>query len=121
MPVTSTTSGGCVSLSKLPAIILSVNQDAEFPSINTDCQMYAMSVRSIFCVYCGDCRDAKVLVKKLLQADLSKRWGNLKNGVADIKECKWFSHINFDDLRNKKLPVKHKPTVRVRLLTFPEN
>lgn len=57
-------------------------------------------------------KDAKTLVKKLLQADLSKRWGNLKNGVRDIKECKWFSLINFDDLRSKKLPVKYKPTVK---------
>jgi len=57
-------------------------------------------------------KDAKVLVKKLLQADLSKRWGNLKNGVKDIKECKWYSVINFDDLRLKKLPVKYKPTVK---------
>uniref|UniRef100_A0A0G4FND1 Protein kinase domain-containing protein n=1 Tax=Chromera velia CCMP2878 TaxID=1169474 RepID=A0A0G4FND1_9ALVE len=57
-------------------------------------------------------KDAKVLVKKLLQADLSKRWGNLKNGVRDIKECRWFAVINFDQLRRKQLPVKYKPTVK---------
>eukprot|EP00386_Alphamonas_edax_P001190 GDKI01003469.1.p2 GENE.GDKI01003469.1~~GDKI01003469.1.p2 ORF type:complete len:121 (-),score=51.33 GDKI01003469.1:609-971(-) len=57
-------------------------------------------------------KDAKVLVKKLLQADLSKRWGNLKAGVRDIKECPWFKVINFDDLRAKRLPVKYKPSVK---------
>lgn len=56
-------------------------------------------------------RDAKLLVKKLLQADLSKRWGDLKNGVRDIKECKWFSTIDFADIRAKRIPATYKPTV----------
>merc|ERR1712094_35257 len=33
---------------------------------------------------------AKDLVKKLLTADLGKRYGNLKDGVDDIKQHKWF-------------------------------
>ncbi|PFH34964.1 protein kinase, cAMP-dependent, catalytic chain [Besnoitia besnoiti] len=57
-------------------------------------------------------KDAKVLVKKLLQADLSKRWGNLKNGVKDIKECRWFCTVVFEDLRAKKLVARYKPTVK---------
>jgi len=36
-------------------------------------------------------KDAKVLVKKLLTADLGKRFGNLKNGTKDIFESKWFT------------------------------
>ena len=35
-------------------------------------------------------KNAKTLVKKLLTADLGKRFGNLKNGVDDIKRSKWF-------------------------------
>ena len=38
------------------------------------------------------------MVKKLLTPDLGKRFGNLKNGAADIKEHKWFkdlSHLEF--------------------------
>ncbi|CBZ54071.1 putative tubulin-tyrosine ligase family protein [Neospora caninum Liverpool] len=57
-------------------------------------------------------KDAKVLVKKLLQADLSKRWGNLKNGVRDIKECKWFCTVVFEDLRAKKVVARYKPTIK---------
>ncbi|KAF4700337.1 protein kinase A catalytic subunit, partial [Perkinsus olseni] len=34
-------------------------------------------------------KNAKGLVKKLLTADLSKRYGNLKNGADDIKKHKW--------------------------------
>lgn len=57
-------------------------------------------------------KDAKLLVRKLLQADLSKRWGNLKDGVRDIKECKWFSTIDFADIRAKRIPAKFKPTIK---------
>eukprot|EP00921_Rhytidocystis_pertsovi_P009474 GHVQ01015230.1.p1 GENE.GHVQ01015230.1~~GHVQ01015230.1.p1 ORF type:complete len:336 (-),score=17.05 GHVQ01015230.1:261-1268(-) len=57
-------------------------------------------------------RDARVLVKKVLTADLSKRWGNLKNGVRDIKECKWFLSIDFDAIRNKEIMAKYCPKVK---------
>jgi len=33
--------------------------------------------------------DAKSLVKHLLTADLSKRYGNLTNGPADVKNHRW--------------------------------
>ena len=36
-------------------------------------------------------KNAKALVKKLLTADLSKRYGNLKDGADDILKHKWFS------------------------------
>lgn len=34
--------------------------------------------------------DLKDLLRNLLQVDLTKRYGNLKNGVNDIKGHKWF-------------------------------
>merc|ERR1712008_603235 len=37
-------------------------------------------------------KEAKGLVKKLLTADLGKRYGNLKNGVDDIKQHKFPEH-----------------------------
>merc|ERR1712025_1515846 len=49
-------------------------------------------------------KNAKVLVKKLLTADLGKRFGNLKNGVDDIKGCKWFSGLNWNQLVEKEIP-----------------
>jgi len=57
-------------------------------------------------------KNAKGLVKKLLTADLGKRYGNLKNGVDDIKTHKWFKDINWDDLAAKKVPTEFKPTVK---------
>jgi len=57
-------------------------------------------------------RNAKSIVKHLLVADLSKRYGNLKNGVNDIKNHRWFSDIDWNLLVQKKLPVPYKPTVK---------
>ncbi|KAL6604155.1 Pkinase-domain-containing protein [Neocallimastix californiae] len=39
--------------------------------------------------------DAKHLIKQLITPDLTKRYGNLKNGAEDIKEHKWFSGVEW--------------------------
>jgi len=57
-------------------------------------------------------KKAKGLVKKLLTADLGKRYGNLKNGVDDIKKHEWFKEINWEFLLEKKIPVTFKPQVK---------
>jgi serine/threonine protein kinase len=57
-------------------------------------------------------KNAKGLVKKLLTADLGKRYGNLKNGVEDIKQHKWFKEVNWGDLLEKKLAAPFKPIVK---------
>ena len=57
-------------------------------------------------------RNAKSIVKHLLVADLSKRYGNLKNGVNDIKNHRWFADIDWNSLLQKKIPVPYKPTVK---------
>jgi len=51
-------------------------------------------------------------VKHLLVADLSKRYGNLKNGANDIKSHRWFNVIDWNELVSKKLPVPYKPVVK---------
>merc|ERR1711935_1086107 len=56
-------------------------------------------------------KEAKGLVKKLLTADLGKRYGNLKNGVDDIKTHKWFKDTNWTDLLEKKLTPTFIPQV----------
>lgn len=45
-------------------------------------------------------------------ADLSKRYGHMKNGVDDIKQHRWFSKLDWKGLLSKKLPVFYKPSVR---------
>lgn len=57
-------------------------------------------------------KEAKSLVKKLLTADLGKRFGNLKNGAQDIKEHKWFKDIVWEDLLAKKVTAPFKPAVK---------
>lgn len=48
----------------------------------------------------------------MLVADLSKRYGNLKNGAADIKNHRWFGEIDWNLLVQKKIPVPYKPSVK---------
>jgi len=57
-------------------------------------------------------KDAKSLIKHLLEADLSKRYGNLKNGADDIKNHRWFGKINWQEMIEKKMPPSYKPTVK---------
>eukprot|EP01017_Pseudomicrothorax_dubius_P046201 TRINITY_DN8106_c0_g1_i2.p1 TRINITY_DN8106_c0_g1~~TRINITY_DN8106_c0_g1_i2.p1 ORF type:complete len:289 (-),score=94.62 TRINITY_DN8106_c0_g1_i2:331-1197(-) len=56
--------------------------------------------------------DGKSLVKHLVVADLSKRYGNLKNGVDDIKNHRWFKEINWKQLLEKKILAPYKPIVK---------
>jgi serine/threonine protein kinase len=52
-------------------------------------------------------RSAKSLIKKLLVADLTKRYGCLKNGAEDLKKHKWFNSFSFPELlaRTKVAPL----------------
>jgi len=52
---------------------------------------------------------AKDLISHLLQTDLSKRYGNLKDGVADIKNHKWFEGIDWEELAKGSLPPPFIP------------
>jgi protein kinase A len=57
-------------------------------------------------------KNAKALVKKLLTADLSKRYGNLKDGADDILKHKWFSSLDFGSLEKYETPSPYKPNVK---------
>lgn len=57
-------------------------------------------------------KDAKSLVKHLLTADLSKRYGNLKGGAEDIKSHRWLASINWENLLQKKILAPYKPTLK---------
>ncbi|XP_076306968.1 cAMP-dependent protein kinase catalytic subunit alpha-like isoform X6 [Tachypleus tridentatus] len=46
--------------------------------------------------------DLKDLLRNLLQVDLTKRFGNLKNGVNDIKNHKWFTTLDWIAMYQKK-------------------
>jgi|EP00927_Polykrikos_kofoidii_P069080 serine/threonine protein kinase len=57
-------------------------------------------------------KNAKSLVRKLLTAELSKRFGNLKNGVEDIKQHKWFKDVPWEELLKKTLKAPFMPAVK---------
>ncbi|XP_050441499.1 cAMP-dependent protein kinase catalytic subunit alpha-like [Adelges cooleyi] len=49
------------------------------------------------------------LLRNMLQPDLSKRYGNLKNGVIDIKKHPWFRPVNWLQIINQKMEAPFKP------------
>ena len=57
---------------------------------------------------------AKDLISNLLQTDLTKRFGNLKNGSEDIKNHKWFAGIDWEALAGSA-----KGTIEEDRLVFP--
>eukprot|EP00500_Bicosoecida_sp_ms1_P013981 CAMPEP_0203817846 /NCGR_PEP_ID=MMETSP0115-20131106/28697_1 /ASSEMBLY_ACC=CAM_ASM_000227 /TAXON_ID=33651 /ORGANISM="Bicosoecid sp, Strain ms1" /LENGTH=330 /DNA_ID=CAMNT_0050726791 /DNA_START=106 /DNA_END=1098 /DNA_ORIENTATION=+ len=56
-------------------------------------------------------RNAKNLIKKLLTADLTKRYGCLKGAAEDIKRHKWFNSMDFSALYNRALTAPVIPRV----------
>jgi len=57
-------------------------------------------------------KNAKTLVKKILTADLSKRYGNLKAGADDVVKHKWFSTLSTDKIMAKQVPAPYKPQMK---------
>lgn len=57
-------------------------------------------------------KEAKSLVKHLLVADLTKRYGNLKKGVRDIKHHRWFKSFDWKESLALKLNPPYVPKVK---------
>jgi len=53
--------------------------------------------------------DLKDLLRNLLQVDLTKRYGNLKNGVNDIKSHRWFATTDWIAIFQKKVEAPFIP------------
>lgn len=56
-------------------------------------------------------RDLKNLIQHILQVDITKRYGNLKNGANDIKEHNWFRLINWINILNQEIEAPFIPSV----------
>jgi len=56
--------------------------------------------------------DLKDLLRNLLQVDLTKRYGNLKNGVDDIKTHKWFSTTDWIAIYQRKVEPPFVPKTK---------
>jgi len=57
-------------------------------------------------------RSARDLIKKLLQADLTKRYGNLKGGARDIKMHPWFAGVDWGAMIRRETKPPIKPAVK---------
>jgi len=53
----------------------------------------------------------KDLLKRLLTADLTKRYGNLRGGATDIKNHPWFEGVNWDLVYSRQIEAPYKPTI----------
>ena len=53
---------------------------------------------------------AKSLIRHLTDRDLTKRYGNLKKGVDDVKSHRFFSNTNFYDVITQKVQPSYVPT-----------
>ncbi|KAI9353712.1 kinase-like domain-containing protein [Obelidium mucronatum] len=53
--------------------------------------------------------NAKDLVKRILTTDLTKRYGNLKAGVIDIKTHKWFADVDWQKMEDCAVPAPYLP------------
>uniref|UniRef100_A0A1B6E400 Protein kinase domain-containing protein n=1 Tax=Clastoptera arizonana TaxID=38151 RepID=A0A1B6E400_9HEMI len=53
--------------------------------------------------------EIKDLIKNILQTDLSKRFGNLKNGVEDIKSHLWFRSTAWNTIYNRNMKAPYIP------------
>ena len=55
---------------------------------------------------------SKSLIKHLLEPDLSRRYGNLKNGVNDIKNHMFFKSLNWDKLLRQEIEAPFIPKIK---------
>jgi protein kinase A len=56
--------------------------------------------------------EIKDFMRCLIQADVTKRFGNLKNGVDDVKTHKWFASIDWMAIYAKKVTAPMMPKIK---------
>lgn len=54
--------------------------------------------------------DLKDLLRNLLQVDITNRFGNMKNGIQDVKSHRWFQDPDWTAIYEKKVPAPFVPT-----------
>lgn len=56
--------------------------------------------------------ELKDLIKNLIQTDLSRRYGNLKNGIHDIKDHAYFQNVDFMSIYKQSVKPPYVPKVK---------
>ena len=54
----------------------------------------------------------KEIIKNLVQVNPSKRLGNFKNGIDDIKNHRWFQAFDWPGLVQRTITAPWEPTLR---------
>ena len=52
--------------------------------------------------------DLRDLLGHMIEKDLTRRYGNLVNGINDIKDHVWFNDVNWLAVLEKKVPLSEK-------------
>merc|ERR1711894_211059 len=73
-------------------------------------ELYELIVAGRFIFPMQFSSDLKDLLTNLLQVDVTRRYGNLKNGINDIKHHQWFDGINWVAVYEKKIEANFIPT-----------
>lgn len=73
--------------------------------------LYSNILEGKFKVHPHFSTDFEHLIRHLIETDVSKRYGNLKNGEKDIKLHKWFKSINWISIFNQEIPSPYVPKV----------
>ena len=56
--------------------------------------------------------DLKDIIKNILQVDVTKRYGNLKNGANDVKNHPFFNDTDWLALYHRKIPAPFVPKTK---------
>lgn len=57
-------------------------------------------------------RNAKSIIKHLIEGDLTKRYGNLKGGFEDIKNHRFYKSVDWTKLLSKQLTMPYIPKLK---------
>ncbi|VVC44770.1 Protein kinase domain,Protein kinase-like domain,Serine/threonine-protein kinase, active [Cinara cedri] len=76
---------------------------------NTDKKLYVQILSGSYKMSTNFTPDLADLIRNLLQVDLTKRFGNLQNGIDDIKQHRWFKQIEWIMLLNKQIEPPFVP------------
>lgn len=52
-------------------------------------------------------RVARNLIRKLLERDRTRRLGCMVGGANDIKQHRWFEHVTWTDIIDRRVQVTH--------------
>lgn len=63
-------------------------------------------------------KDLRDLLKNLLQTDITRRFGCLRNGVNDIKDHSWFQGLSWIAIYNQSVEAEFIPEITVGQLKY---